>query len=393
MDLMARAKAIEEEMIAIRRDIHAHPELGRKEFRTAGLIRDKLAGYGVDEILTPTETSTVAVIRGKKGPGRCIALRTDIDALPVQEETGLPFASVNPGVMHACGHDIHCTMMLGNAKLLCDLRDEFSGTVKLIFQHSEDTFPGGARELVKLGVMEGVDAVLGMHVFPTENEKLGVVGFRPGPFTTSADEYGFDIIGTGGHGSAPHKAPDPILAAAEMIMMFQQVQSRAVAPLDAAIFMMNRIEGGKAPNIISDHVYMVGNARAYTSEARQAIHDNVYKIAEGVGVISGCRIDVHEDLGYDACYNDPDLSKEVEDILRDTIGDDRVEIFKDPMGFSEDFSFYSTWTGIPAVFMILQAGNMGTVESLHNAHCTFNEEVIPYGMTAMTGCAMGLLNK
>ena len=391
-DLMARAKAISDEVVKIRRDIHAHPELGGREFRTSELIRNKLSELGVDEIQSPTDTSVVGIIRGRKGEGRCVALRTDIDALPVQEETGLPFASVEPGVMHACGHDIHCAMMLGNAKLLCGLRDEFAGTVKLIFQHSEDTFPGGAKELVGLGVVKDVDAVLGMHVFPTDNEKCGIVGFKPGPFTTSADEYSFDIVGTGGHGSAPHKAPDPILAAAEMIMMFQQVQARAVAPLDAAIFMMNKIEGGKAPNIIADHVYMIGNARAYTREARKAIHDYVYKIAEGVGTISGCRIDVHETLGYDACSNDPALSEEVASILRDTLGSDRVEIFREPMGFSEDFSFYSTMTGIPAVFMILQAGNDGTVESLHNARCTFNEEAIPYGMTAMTGCALGLLN-
>ena len=390
-NLLQKANEIKEEIIAIRRDIHAHPELGRKEFRTSALIKDKLAEIGVDEIQCLTETSVVALIKGHKGPGKCIALRTDIDALPVQEETELDFASENSGTMHACGHDIHVAMMLGNAKLLCGMRDQFAGTVKLIFQHSEDTFPGGSKELIEKGVMDGVDAVLGMHVFPTENEKCGVVGFRAGPFTTSADEYLFNIIGKGGHGSEPHKVPDPILAAAEMIMMFQQVQARAVAPRDTSNFMMNKIEGGKAPNIISDRVTMVGNARAYTAEARKITQDYVYRIAEGVEVISGCKIEVNEALGYDACYNDEGLVEWIQPVIADIIGDDRVELFSEPMGFSEDFSFYSTLTGKPALFMILQAGNCNGVYPLHNSHCTFNEEAIPYGMAAMSGSAVRFL--
>lgn len=394
--ILQRANEIMDEIVAIRRDIHAHPELGRQEFRTSALIREKLTEYGVDEISSPTETSVIALIKGTKkdgGEGRCIALRTDIDALPIQEDSGLPFASETEGVMHACGHDMHVAMMLGNAKLLCGLRDEFAGTVKLIFQHSEDLFPGGARELVEKGVMQGVDAILGMHVFPTENEKCGIIGFKDGPITTSADEYLFEITGPGGHGAEPHKVPDPILAAAEMIMMFQQVQARAVAPRDTAIFMMNKIEGGKAPNIISDKVTMVGNARAYTAEARKTIEDYVYRIAEGVEKISGCNIKVLETLGYDACFNDAELGEWLRPVMAEFIGPERVELFTEPMGFSEDFSFYSTMTGVPEVFMLLQAGNMGEITPLHNAHCTFNEAAMPYGMAAMTGSAVRFLQR
>ena len=390
---LQRANEIMDEIVAIRRDIHAHPELGRNEKRTSAIVREKLAEYGVDEIQSPTETSVVALIHGRKGEGKCIALRTDIDALPVEEETGLTFTSEEPGVMHACGHDIHTAMMLGNAKMLCEMRDDFAGTVKLIFQHSEDTFPGGSKELVEKGVMQGVDAILGMHVFPTDNEKCGVIGFKDGPFTTSADEYLFEITGPGGHGSEPHKVPDPILAAAEMIMMFQQVQARAIAPRDTAIFMMNKINGGKAPNIISDKVTMVGNARAYTAEARKTIEEYVYRIAEGVEKISGCKIEVHEALGYDACFNDAGLASWIKPVLSDVVGEERVEEFTDPMGFSEDFSFYSTLTGVPALFLILQAGNMGSLAPLHNAHCTFNEAAMPYGMAGLTGSAIKFLEQ
>ena len=388
------ANAILDEVVEIRRDIHRHPELGRNEFRTSKLVQDKLAEYGVDTIEVLPPTAVVATIRGNKGDGKCIALRCDMDALPVTEETGLPFASENPGVMHACGHDIHTAMMLGNAKMLCSLRDEFAGTVKLIFQHSEEIMPGGSKDLIALGVMDGVDAVLGMHNFPTDNDKVGVVGFKAGGFTTSADEYGFNIIGTGGHGSLPHKAPDPILAAAEMIMLFQQVQSREVAPTDAAIFMMNKIEGGKAPNIISDHVFMIGNARAFTTEARQKIEDHVYRVAEAVETLSHCKIEVSAMHGYDSVYNDDDLCDFLFAELPDIIGKDHVEQFKQPMNFGEDFSHYSTKTGVPGVLMILQAGHAGDdVYSLHNARCAVKEEAMPYGMAAMSGAAVEFLKK
>ena len=389
------ANAIMDEIVDIRRHIHRHPELSRKEYETSKLVQEKLAEYGVDTIEVLAETAVVATIRGNKGDGKCIALRCDMDALPVQEETSLPWASVNPGVMHACGHDMHTAMMLGNAKMLCQLRDEFAGTVKLIFQHAEEYMPkDGSKELVGLRVMDGVDAILGMHNFPTENDKVGVVGFRAGGFTTSADEFGFDIIGTGGHGSLPHKAPDPILAAAEMIMLFQQVQSREVAPTDAAIFMMNKIEGGKAPNIISDHVYMIGNARAFTTEARQKIEDHVYRVARAVEDLSHCKIEVSATHGYDSVCNDDALSDFLFAELPDIIGRDHVEQFKQPMNFSEDFSFYSTLTGVPEVLMILQAGHVGNaVYSLHNSHCAVKEEAMPYGMAAMTGAAVKFLNK
>ena len=170
------ADQIFDEIVAIRRDIHRHPEIGRKEVRTAGIIRDKLKEYGVDRIETPCPTAVIGIIEGTKAPGKCIALRSDIDALPVQEETGLPFASEIPGTMHACGHDMHASMLLGAAEILCRMRDQFCGTVKLIFQPSEDTLPGGAKELVEQGVMENphVDAIIGMEKVPGAVALLGV---------------------------------------------------------------------------------------------------------------------------------------------------------------------------------------------------------------------------
>ncbi len=393
-NILDRAKAIQEEIVAIRRDIHAHPEMGHQEVRTSKLIAETLQKYGVDKIETPTPTSVVATITGKaaKGDGlKCVALRTDIDALGIQEETGLDFASTVPNMMHACGHDMHCAMMLGNAKLLTSMRDQFGGTVKLIFQHSEDTFPGGSKELVAEGVMKGVDAILGLHVISSENEKCGTIGIKDGPITTSADEYEFVVTGPGGHGSLPNKVPDPILAAAEIIVMLQQVQARAVPPLDASIIMMNKIQGGHAPNIIADKVTMVGNARAYKAEVRKIIEETVYKVARGVEEISGCKVQVNAAFGYDPCFNDPGLYSSVLPNLKELLGEEKVEIFSEPMAFSEDFSFYSTLTGVPALFLLMEAGNINGIQPLHNAQVTFNEDAMPYGMATMVGSALMLL--
>ena len=394
-NIFERAKAIQDEVIAIRRDIHAHPEIGHQEYRTSKLILDALTKAGVDTIEQLTPTSVTATITGTAtgiGDGmKCVALRTDIDALPVQENTNLEFSSCVPNMMHACGHDMHCAMMIGNARILASMKDQFSGTVKLIFQHSEDTFPGGSRELVAAGVMKDVDAILGLHVISTENDRCGTIGLKEGPVTTSADEYAFEIVGTGGHGSMPHKAPDPILAAAEMIIMLQQIQARAVPPLDASILMMNKISGGTAPNIISEKVNMIGNARAYKPEVRKIMEEQVYRIAKGVEEVSGCKVNVNATFGYDPCFNDPKLFSVVRDTVAEALGSEKVAVYDEPMAFSEDFSFFSTLTGVPAFFMLLEAGNMSSVFGLHNAQVTFNEDAIPYGMTAMVSSALKLL--
>lgn len=392
-DYLSKANGIYDRIIEIRRDIHMHPELGGEETRTSELIKRVLTEIGIDEIDGSVGTSVVATIHGGKGPGKCIALRADMDALPVQENTGLPYASTIPGVMHACGHDFHVAMLLGDAMILSELKDEFAGTVKLIFQNSEEKQPGGAKPLIEAGVMEGVDAVMGMHVSPSEQARVGTVTLREGPMTTFADEFRFNIQGQGGHGSQPQKVSDPILSAAEMITMFERLQAREIAPGDWAVFMMNQINGGTATNIISEHVEMAGNARGYLESVRQKMISNATRAVAAVETISGCKIDMDYSKGYDPVYNNEELTDLVFKTLPEIIGDDKVVYLEEPLSFSEDFSFYSTLTGVPQVYMLLQGGYEGDkMVPLHNAGCAVKEEAVPYGVAAAVGVIMAYLS-
>ncbi len=390
--LLDAASSIAEELIEIRRDIHRHPELGFEETRTSGLIRDKLTEYGVDSIESPAPTAVVAYIHGKKGPGRTVALRADIDALPVIEDTGLEFASENPGVMHACGHDMHVTMLLGVAKLLCGKREEFCGSVKLIFQHSEDTLPGGAKELVEKGVMEDVDAIFGMHVFPTDG-RPGEVAFHAGPLTTSVDLFEFHIIGKGGHGSAPHTTHDPVLTGCQLVTLLQQIPARYVDPLETVIFPVSTFHSGEAVNVIPAEAKLAGVARSYLDHVREDVTAQVFDIVKGVETLSKCKIDVKHYEGYPACYNDERLTAMLQKSVAENLGEDRVVVLDKPMSFSEDFSYYTKLTGVPGCYMLLYAGHEGDeLVSLHNPKCAMKEEAIPYGVAAMTGAALTYLD-
>ena len=382
------------EVTEIRRTIHRHPEIGRNEFKTSELIRNKLTEYGVDEIKSYTPTSVVAIIKGGMGEGRCLAIRADIDALPVTEDTGLPFASEVEGMMHACGHDMHAAMLLGVAKMLCSMRDRFKGTVKLIFQHSEDTLPGGAKELTEKGVMEDpkVDAIFGMHIMPDEKE-CGKLAFIKGPITTSVDLYDFTVKGKSGHGSAPHTTNDPILAACQTVVLLQQIPSRYVDPMETVVFPVCSIHSGDAPNVIPEEAKFSGIARGYSEEVRKVVDEQVYKIAKGVEEISGCKIDINHYEGYPACVNDAVLTEDAMKAVERELGEGSTVLLDKPMSFSEDFSYYTNMTGTPGMYMFLYAGHEGELVPLHNPKMHVKEEAMPYGCAAMTAAALDYLNR
>lgn len=390
--ISGKAKEYFQEVVEIRRDIHRHPEIGRKEVRTSTLIRQKLQEYGVDKIETPVPTAVVALIYGAKGTGRCVALRCDIDALPVQEQSGLSFASENPGVMHACGHDMHASMMLGVARILCGMRDSFAGCVKLIFQHSEDTLPGGAKELVEKGVLEHprVDAIFGLHVLP-DAERMGQIGVHSGPMTTSVDLFDFTISGKGGHGSQPQFTTDPVLTAAQMIVMMQQIVARRVDPMEMAVFSLGSIHGGDAPNVIPAEVKFGGVTRAYSDHVRDVIKEQVMAIAKGMETASGNTVDVHYADGYPSTVNDKGLIDLATDAIRKELGAEAVVPLPAPMPFSEDFSFYGKLGGVPSAYLMLYAGHEGDLAPLHNPKCVMKEEAMPVGMSAMAAAALAFL--
>ena len=393
MDIRARAHEISDEMLSWRRDFHAHPELSNNEFRTTEKIVELLKSFGCDSVERPLPTGAVAIIKGAK-PGKCVAIRADIDALPVKEETGLPFASQNDGVMHACGHDTHISMLLATAKVLCGMRDQLPGTVKLIFQPGEEKAPmGGARPMVEAGVMENphVDAIMATHISPG-GPKVGAVSMYNGIATTAFDLYNVKVTGQNAHGSQPQNGHDAILALAQFIVNAQQIVARRVNPLKTAIVSIGVIQGGEAVNIIPSTASLEMVCRTYGEETRKVIYDEVMRLARGTAELSACKFDVEHIEGYGSVVNDPKLLKIGAEAVAEALGPDYVDNLEEPLSFSEDFSYYGNATGTPSLFLLLNAGYLGDApHSLHDARCTFQEEALECGVTAMVATALKIL--
>ncbi len=393
MDIRARAHEISDEMLSWRRDFHAHPELSNNEFRTTEKIVELLKSFGCDSVERPLPTGAVAIIKGAK-PGKCVAIRADIDALPVKEETGLPFASQNDGVMHACGHDTHISMLLATAKVLCGMRDQLPGTVKLIFQPGEEKAPmGGARPMVEAGVMENphVDAIMATHISPG-GPKVGAVSMYNGIVTTAFDLYNVKVTGQNAHGSQPQNGHDAILALAQFIVNAQQIVARRVNPLKTAIVSIGVIKGGEAVNIIPSTASLEMVCRTYGEETRKVIYDEVMRLARGTAELSACKFDVEHIEGYGSVVNDPKLLKIGAEAVAEALGPDYVDNLEEPLSFSEDFSYYGNATGTPSLFLLLNAGYLGDApHSLHDARCTFQEEALECGVTAMVATALKIL--
>ena len=392
-EIKAYVDSIFEELVAIRRDIHAHPETGMQEVRTSALIRRELERMGMDEIQQPLPTAVVGLLHGGRGEGKCVALRADIDALPVHEESGVPFASEYEGKMHACGHDLHTTMLLGTAKTLCRLRDSFAGTVKFIFEPSEDTMPGGARALVAAGVMENphVDAIFGQHVCPSENDTVGTLNLYKGYFTSAVDLFHITVHGKSGHGSAPHTAHDAIACAGYLITVLQTVVSRRTDPLATAVLTVGTMSGGDAVNITAGEAQMVAVLRSFSDTARDTAIQEVRRICEGIGIAFNCDIEARLEEGYALQYNDGALIDLVERAVTKELGAEHIVHLDRPFSGSEDFSFFGKLTNTPSAFMMIDAGRGPEPVSLHNGKIVFNEDVIKSGTAGMSAIALAYL--
>ncbi|KGA99182.1 peptidase M20 [Alkalihalobacillus alcalophilus ATCC 27647 = CGMCC 1.3604] len=341
----------EEEMIEIRRELHQYPELSFEEVETPKKIATYLKDLGVEVKTGVGGRGVVGYIRGAK-PGKTVALRADFDALPIQEETGLSFASKTPGVMHACGHDGHTASLLLVAKALMKYKDELEGTIVLIHQFAEELAPGGAIQMIEDGCLEGVDVIYGTHLWsPFE---VGEIGYTPGPAMAAADRFEIDIQGKGGHGAAPHETVDAIMVASSVVQSLQQIVSRNVDPLKAAVVTVASFHAGGPFNVISDTAKLVGTVRTFDLDLQDYIIERMEQVTKGICEAMGASYTYLYKKGYPALVNDPYETSEFARIQTASFPEQRFFQMEPVMG-GEDFSYYLQH--VPGTFFFTGAGN------------------------------------
>jgi amidohydrolase len=375
------AKQYAPETIDIRRHLHAHPELSYKEFQTSAFIQDKLKGLGIHFEIKAT-TGVVGMIQGKNPEKRIIALRADMDALPIREENNIPYKSRNDGIMHACGHDAHTSILLGASKILQELKSEWEGTVKLIFQPGEEKNPGGASLLVKEGVLHNPrpQAIFGLHVHP--GLEIGKFSFRGGPSMASADEIYITVRGKGGHAATPHLTVDTILVASHIVVALQQIISRNKNPFSPSVLSISSFQGGFTTNVIPSEVKLMGTFRSMDESWRFQAHKLIHRICKGIGQAMGAEIDVLVDVGYPVVINDEQLYPIARKRAEEFAGMENVQETEIRMG-SEDFGYYTQ--EIPGCFYRIGVMNesKGITSGVHTPTFNIDESAIEMGMGMM----------
>ncbi len=375
------AKNYAPEFIDVRRHLHAHPELSYQEFQTSKYIQQKLRECNIP-FEVKAGTGVVGIIEGKNPQQRVVALRADMDALPIKEENNVPYKSKNEGVMHACGHDVHTACLLGAAKILVQTRDDWEGTVKLIFQPGEEKAPGGASLLIGEGVLQNPapQAIYGLHVHP--GLEVGKLSFRSGKVMASADEIYITIKGKGGHAAAPHLSTDTILIAAHLIVSLQQIISRNNNPFSPSVLSITSIQGGHTTNVIPTEVKLMGTFRAMNEEWRFKAHDLIKKQTNELVAAMGGEADVLVDVGYPTVYNSEALHEHTLELAGEFMGIENIEETELRMG-AEDFGFYSQV--VPGCFFRLGTGNgeKGITSGVHTPTFNIDENAIEIGIGIM----------
>ncbi len=374
MPIVNRFAEFNNDIVAWRHDFHRHPELQYDVHWTAATVADKLRAFGIDEVVTGIgRTGVVGVIRGRKGTsGKVVGLRADMDALPIKEVTGKPYASENPGRMHACGHDGHTSMLLGAARYLAETRN-FDGTAVVIFQPAEEGGAGG-RAMVEDGLMErfGINEVYGLHNMP--GLAVGKFVTRPGPMLAATDEFNIAVHGKGGHAAKAHNTVDPIMVGVTLVQALQTIVSRSVDPVKAAVVSVTAFHAGEAHNVIADVAELRGTCRSFDADVRELMERRMKEIAAGVAAAFGARIDVAYRRGYPSTRNHPDETVFAAKVAAEIVGSGNVDGEAPPVMGGEDFSYMLQKR--PGAFMFI--GN-GDTASLHNAAYDFNDEIIPLG--------------
>ncbi|PHK95239.1 amidohydrolase [Pseudoroseomonas rhizosphaerae] len=372
MTALDHIRRYHDELTAIRQDLHAHPELGMEEHRTAALVARKLEEWGVDEVHRGIGgTGVVGVLRGRPG-NRAIGLRADMDALPMSELTGLPYASTVPGRMHACGHDGHTTMLLGAARYLAETRN-FEGTVHLIFQPGEEGC-GGALAMLEDGLLERFpcDALYGMH--NATGLDVGRYAIGAGPFMAGGAFFDITVHGKGSHGARPEMSIDPVLTACHIGAALQSIVSRNISPRETAVVSVTKVTGGDAYNVIPQTAVLSGTARFFSKEVAGQIEEAMRRMAEGVAAGFGATAEVDFRLIFAPLVNQAERSTEIADAAADLVGEQAVRRDRAPVMGSEDFSFMLE--KVPGAY--IHVGN-GPGAAAHNPHYNFNDEATPYG--------------
>lgn len=376
--------AVADEVIATRRDLHMHPELGFQEHRTAELVAERLQTLGFEVHTAIGRTGVVGVLRGGR-PGKTIMLRADMDALPLDEENDVPYRSQSPMHMHACGHDGHVAMLLGAARLAAERRDEVAGTVCFLFQPAEEGH-GGAKAMIADGVLErfGIERAYGLHL--SSQHPVGHVGVREGLFYASSDSIEITIEGTGGHGAAPHLSVDPVYTASQFVVAVQQVVSRNIDPIEPAVVTIGAFNGGTTHNVIPSRVRLLGTVRAFDKNVRDRMAERIERVLRGVCESTGATYDFTYLWRYPVTSNDVEQTRYVRGLAERVIGADRVGDVPRLMG-AEDFSFFAE--RVPACFFTV-GSNGGPSSALPHHHARFDidEGALETGVRMMTALAL-----
>lgn len=388
MNIEQLIAGVEQQVLQWRRHLHANPELSFQEAQTADYIAGQLASLGPLKISRPTPNSVVAELQGT-APGPCYALRADIDALPIQEESDEPFCSTRPGVMHACGHDAHSAMLLGAASVLCQLQAQLQGSVRFIFQHAEEVPPGGAQQLVDLGVLDGVKMIFGLHVMP--NFPTGEVGMKQGVFSGSSDNFDIVLQGKGGHGSMPHLCIDPVPIGAEIVSALQQIVARKLDPLNAPVLTVATFQAGDSYNVIPDSARLAGTLRTHNQEVRERVPLLVEQTVAGISQAHGASYKIDWTRGYTIGNNHPDACAIAREVVAEAVGPQALREWTSAMFGSEDFSSYQE--KVPGCFLFIGSGNeaIGATYGVHNPRFKLDEAAMQIGVKLHVGFIRHLL--
>lgn len=383
-DVKASVAETTPQVIAWRRQIHRHPEIGFEEHKTSALIESVLKGLGIEVIRYPNSTAVVGILKGGK-PGRTIALRADIDALPLQEETDFEFKSEVPGVMHACGHDVHTAVLMGAATVLAKHKADLPGTIKFLFQPAEERFPGGAIGMIENGALEGVERIFGLHV--GNDVATGTLGVNYGFSHANCDTADIKIIGKGGHGAGPQNTIDAVVVASHVVVALQTIVSRNVGALDSAVVTVGCFQGGTVHNIIADTADLKLTIRSLKPETRKLLQERIEGIVKGITMSMNATYEMKYVNGYPSLNNTAEMVDLLKSIAQEVVGADKVETRTIPTMGGEDFAYFAQ--KVPGAFLRLGSKpNFEGTYGAHNPKFQVNEDCMAVGLEMMVKIAL-----